>query len=89
MEKVRDYARKRIVYRSFLFDELNLTEGYGIPSKAFLAIWNSEKRELVARAGFTLIPVLEGDVRVGWKVLLPRASGVRSRSISNIMQAGH
>ena len=73
MERIRDYKQKRIVYRSFLFDEIHLDEGYAVPSKAFLAMWNSEKRELVARAGFTLVPVLDGDVRVGWKVLLPKS----------------
>ena len=72
MQVVRDYKRKRLIYKSFLFKEINFSEGWAIPSDAFLKMWNGEKREAVARAGFTLIPIMNGDDRVGWKVLLPR-----------------
>lgn len=89
MKRVRDYKRKRIVYKSFLFDEINLQEGWAIPSIHFLEMWNSEKREAVARAGFTLIPVFEGEKRVGWKVLLPKAGGTApiGKHIGNLVTA--
>ncbi|MDE0316402.1 MAG: hypothetical protein OXM61_16055 [Candidatus Poribacteria bacterium] len=74
MQRVRNYQTKRIEYRSFLFDRIDFEKGVAVPSDAFLKLWNSEKREAVARAGFTLIPVMDGDCRKGWKVLLPKTS---------------
>ena len=72
MQVIRDYKNKRLIYKSFLFKEIHFNEGWAIPSKHFLEMWNSDKREAVIRSGFTLLPVIKGDVRVGWKVLLPK-----------------
>ena len=86
MKRVRDYKRKRIIYQSELFDEIHFDKGYAIPSKKFLEMWNSEKREAVARAGFTLIPVLNGDRRTGWKVLIPgNRSNLGTTSVGDML----
>ena len=64
MQVIRDYKNKRLIYKSFLFKEIHFNEGWAIPSKHFLEMWNSDKREAVIRSGFTLLPVIKGDVRL-------------------------
>ena len=86
MKRVRDYKRKRIYYQSELFDEIHFDKGYAVPSEKFLQMWESEKRESVARAGFILIPVLDGDKRTGWKVLLPgNRSNLGTTSVGSML----
>ena len=69
MQRVRNYKTKRIEYRSFLFDKIDIQKGIAIPNERFWELWNSEKREAVIRAG--ILPIKHPETQC-WFVLIGR-----------------